>query len=364
MTAPGKAAAVGTTSAVLVIVSIDTEEDDWVPTRRDVTVENIRELPRLNRMLRDIGVRPTYFTNHAVAATPWAAEILRDMRADGGIEIGSHLHPWNTPPLEPEWQPRDTMLKNLPASLQHAKLAHLTAVHAEAFDSVPNAFRAGRWGMGPDAMRSLAALGYGIDSSVTPFTDWRSIDDGPDFVGAPLGAYRHDGGGDLRTPVPNGPVLEIPASFGYNRAPFHVWHKVHAALMRGWSRRLRLPGVCHHTGILRKLTLSPETDSVRDMLTLSRLLIEHGARYLHPFWHSPSACPGLSPFVATRADADRFPASIARYFEGLSKIAPLRFVTISEAACLLDPSPTRVATTSTIGPAAARPTSVEASHGR
>jgi hypothetical protein len=326
-------------SEILVIVSIDTEEDNWVPTRRGLTVENIRVLPRLNRVLRQLGMRPTYFTNHAVASTPWAAETLRDMRAEGGIEIAAHLHPWNTPPLEAEWQPRDTMLKNLPPSLQHAKLAHLTRVHAEAFDAAPNAFRAGRWGMGPNAMGSLAALGYGIDSSVTPFTDWRSIDDGPDFVGAPIDAYRHDGDRDLRTPAPDGPVLEIPASFGYNRAPFPVWHRVHSNLMRGLPRRLRLPGVCHHTGALRKLTLSPETDSVEDMLTLSRLLIEHGARYLHPFWHSPSTCPGLTPFVTSQRDADRFPATIERYFNGLNSIAPLRFVTISEAARLLDPNP-------------------------
>jgi hypothetical protein len=233
------------------------------------------------------------------------------------------------------------MLKNLSPSLQHEKLAHLTNVHTDAFEETPKAFRAGRWGMGPDAMRSLAQLGYGIDSSVTPYTDWRSIDDGPDYVGAPLGAYRHDGERDLREPAPNGSVLEIPASFGYNRAPFARWHRVHARLMDGWPSRLRLPGVCHHTGVLRKLTLSPETDSVGDMLALSRLLIEHGARYLQPFWHSPSACPGLTPFVTTQRDAERFPATIERYFSELSAIAPLRFVTISEAARVLDPSPKR-----------------------
>ena len=341
MTARGVRADAST--EVLVIVSIDTEEDNWVPTRDDVTVENIRVLPRINGLLRRMGIRPTYFTNHAVIAAHWAVEILREMRADGGVEIAAHLHPWNTPPLESSWQPRETMLKNLPASLQHAKLAHLTAAHASAFGTPPKAFRAGRWGMGPRAMQSLASLGYTIDSSVTPFTDWRSIDDGPDFVGAPLDVYRHDGSGDLRVPVPGGSVLEIPASFGYNRAPFTRWHNVHAALSRGWAKHARLPGICHHTGLLRKLTLSPETDSVEDMLTLSRLLIEHGARYLHPFWHSPSACAGLTPFVTSKSDAERFPAAIERYFTGLMSIAPLRFATISEAAALLDPERPRVA---------------------
>ena len=324
-------------AAVFVVVSVDTEEDNWQATRTGLTVENIREIPRLQRLLRQLGVRATYFTNYAVTSTPTSAAILREIAQEGDVEIAAHLHPWNTPPLEDRWQPRDTMLKNLPATLQHAKIEYLTLEHTRVFGRRPTAFRAGRWGLGPDAIRSLAQLGYHVDSSVTPYMDWRLYDEGPDFVGAQNQAYRLDGSTDPRLSVADGPVLEIPASFGYNRVPFARWHTVHERLTSPWARRLRLAGMFHRTGALRKITLSPETDTVHDMLSLSRRLIEQGVRYLHPFWHSPSLRPGLTPFVKTARDSERFFSAIESYFTELRSIAPLKFVTVSEAAAFLEP---------------------------
>src|ERR1041384_5273221 len=107
------------------IVSIDTEEDNWQPRRDGVPIENIRELPRLDSLFQRLGVRATYFTTHQVAIQEWAADILRQLQ-DGGAEIGAHLHPWNTPPLDEPFTPRNSMLANLPAALQLAKLERLT----------------------------------------------------------------------------------------------------------------------------------------------------------------------------------------------------------------------------------------------
>jgi len=131
------------TEPTFLIVSIDTEEDNWQPRRERVTVENIRELPRLDALFQGLGVRATYFTTYQVAIRTWAAAILRDLHA-GGAELGAHLHPWNTPPLDDAFVPRNTMLKNLPAALQLAKLERLTATLREAFGARPLAFRAGR----------------------------------------------------------------------------------------------------------------------------------------------------------------------------------------------------------------------------
>ena len=61
------------TPRVTLVVSIDTEEDNWQPVRTEATVDNIRELPRLHRALERVGVRPTYFVSYQVARRPWAA---------------------------------------------------------------------------------------------------------------------------------------------------------------------------------------------------------------------------------------------------------------------------------------------------
>src|SRR5258708_10730661 len=133
---------------VIVIVSIDTEEDNWHRTRTGVTVENIAELRGLAAFFDRLGVRPTYFTSYQVAIDPRAAATLREVSAGGRAEIGAHLHPWNTPPLDEAFVPRNSMLKNLPADLQRAKLGRLTAALEQAFGLSPRAFRAVRYGLG------------------------------------------------------------------------------------------------------------------------------------------------------------------------------------------------------------------------
>ncbi|OLE30935.1 MAG: hypothetical protein AUG43_01915 [Actinobacteria bacterium 13_1_20CM_3_68_10] len=319
---------------ILLIVSVDTEEDNWQPCRDGVTIDNIRELPRLDVLFQRLGVRATYFTTYQVAVRDWAAATLRQLRA-GGAEIGAHLHPWNTPPLDESFLPRNSMLKNLPPSLQFAKLERLTATLREAIGTPPLAFRAGRYGLGRETVPALIRCGYQVDSSVTPFVSWEAFDDGPTFVGAPLEMYRLGGGGDVRAPEPGGALIELPMSIGYSRLPFGVWGRIYRMLTARPLHALHLLGIASRLGLITRILLSPETHSVADMLTLSRRLIESGCRHLHLFFHSPSLRPGLSPFVADAPGVERFYRTIASYVENLSRLASVTFVTVSEAAALL-----------------------------
>jgi hypothetical protein len=311
---------------VLLIVSIDTEEDNWHRSRQDVTCENIGELPRQAEFFNRLGVRPTYFTTYRVATDPRAADLIREVGA-GGAEIAGHLHPWNTPPLTEPFTPRNSMLKNLPLELQVAKVQRLTGTLEEAFGVRPRAFRAGRYGLGRDTVAALLRCGYEVDSSVTPSVSWEEFDDGPTFVGAPLDVYRLAPGRNVNQPAENGELIEVPLSCGFGRRPFSIWGRLHRALDVPGLRWLR--SLCKHTA------LSPEVASVADMLTLSRRLLERGVRHLHLSWHSPSLRPGLSPFAATAADVARLYASVEEYLGRLSQITPLTFVTVSEAAAVL-----------------------------
>lgn len=318
----------------LLIVSIDTEEDNWRPSRDGITVENIRELPRLDALFQRLGVRATYFTAYQVALHDWAAGILRELHG-GGAELGAHLHPWNTPPLDEPFTPRNTMLKNLAAELQVAKIEHLTAALHEALGGRPVAFRAGRYGLGPETVKALLHCGYRVDSSVTPFVSWEAYDDGPTFVGAPLRPYRLSGNHDVRVPRPDGSLMELPVSIGYSRPPTLPWRSLHRLLSARVLHRLHLRGVAARVGLLKRIALSPETDSVPDMLTLTRRLLDAGVGHLHLFFHSPSLRAGLSPFNPDADSVEEMYRAIASYVEGAGRLTQLRFVTVSEAAMLL-----------------------------
>lgn len=320
------------------IVSLDTEEDNWSRSRTDVTVENIGELRRQARFFESLGVRPTYFTSYHVATDTCAAAVMRDIGGEGRAEIGAHLHPWNTPPLTEAFVPRNSMVKNLPADLQRAKIRTLTEAMQQAFGQRPTAFRAGRYGIGPDTVAALVSCGYRVDSSISPFVSLEAVDDGPTFVGAPIVPYRLGSDRDVRTPVPDGPIVEVPLSYGFSRGPFSVFEPVQR-LLEAAPPSLHLPGIAVRTGLVRRLSLSPEFQSVAQMLTLSARLLEHGARHLHISWHTPSLKPGLSPFTRTTADVERLFATIEGYLEKLANLTPFRFVTVNEAAAVLMEAP-------------------------
>jgi hypothetical protein len=324
-----------TSRSVLLIVSVDTEEDNWQPRRDGVTVENIRELPRLDALLRRLGVRATYFTTYQVAIHQAAVSLLRELRA-GGAEIGAHLHPWNTPPLDEPLLPRNSMLTNLPAALQLAKLERLTDTLRRAIGTGPLAFRAGRYALGPETVRALIRCGYQVDSSVTPHVSWEAFDDGPSFVGAPVGAYRLGGGNDVRIPQPGGALLEIPMSIGFSRTPFGVWSRIRRMLASPVLRPLHLAGLAARVGLIKRIFLSPEMQDVPDMLTLSRHLIDQGVGCLHLFFHSGSLRAGLSPYSPDQAAVDCLYGRIVSYVEQLARTTSLTFVTVSEAAARLE----------------------------
>ena len=85
---------------VILVITIDVEEDNWSISRSNLTVENVREINRLQVLFDRYGVKPTYLLSYQVTSCDWAVNILAKILAEGKCEIGAHLHPWNTPPLK------------------------------------------------------------------------------------------------------------------------------------------------------------------------------------------------------------------------------------------------------------------------
>jgi hypothetical protein len=325
----------GSRPTVTLSISIDTEEDNWVPTVDGVTVRNIQELPKLSAMFISLGVRATYFVTYQVVANPESAAVLRDLHRQGVAEIGAHLHPWNTPP-ECGLEFRVSMLRDYPPESQRQKLERLLEEFENSLGMKPTSFRAGRFGVGRSTIETLIRSGIYIDSSVTPLLSWEGSG-GPSFLDAPGGLYRLDGKENVRVPTESGVLVEYPITVGFTRFPPSSWPGVAKTLATPGSRRFHILGIASRLGLLRRVVLSPETHSVQDMLTVSRRLIEAKAPFLHLFFHSNSLLPGRTPFVRTVADVRHLYDSLRQYVEGLQKIADVRFCTVSEAAATLSP---------------------------
>jgi len=318
---------------VRVMVTIDTEEDDWGSYgATGASVENIQQLPELTELWDRFGARPTYFVNYPPMVSPEASEVLQGLAAGGGCEMGVHCHPWNTPPLEPLPVTDDdppSMMSRLSEVENEAKLRVLTERFKDLFGTRPRVFRAGRWGFGPSVAGPLHRLGYEADFSVSPYTDWSDIG-GPDYSRVSPFPYRFEPSEPF-VPSRAGALVEIPTSIGHLRGPQRLSGQVRGALERSILAKMKVVGLLDSLGLVARRWISPENTSSGDMKKLASTLTRKGHKVLDVTFHSPTLVPGLTPFVKTEADRRRFLRRIEEFLEFCSEEG-FRFATAGEVA--------------------------------
>jgi hypothetical protein len=139
-------------------------------------------------------------------------------------------------------------------------------------------------------------MGFLVDTSLMPRTDYRP-QGGPDFSDFDYQPFWF-GAGDR--------MLELPvtrALVGHlaTRAP-----ALFKATCRPALGGLRLPGILARTGLIERITLSPEGASLKAMCSLARCLLARGQRLFTLSYHSPSLQPGNTPYVKDQRDLDTF----------------------------------------------------------
>jgi hypothetical protein len=264
----------------------------------------MKHVGRGQRLLDAFGIRPTYVVNYAVASQPSGRDPLREILADGRCEVGSHVHPWNTPPLVEPVTALNSYICNLPPALQRDKLRVLHETVGDAFGAPPIVFKAGRYGLGRQTLQILHELGYRVDASINP-TMPPSADEGPDFRAFDSRPFRF---GESR-------LIEVPCTHAYAGWSGPLRRPIHAVASSRLLRPLRAVGVAARLGLVNRIMLSPEASTLAEMMTLTRSLLRDGLRDFSLTFHSPSLDPGHTPYVRTTTDLDRFLATIRAYCE-------------------------------------------------
>jgi hypothetical protein len=224
------------------------------------------------------------------------------------------------------------MLCNLPRDLRYLKIKALHSSIREQLGVTPVSFRSGRWGYGPGVAGVLRELGYRVDTSITPYTDWSACE-GPDFSARPPDVYRFEAD-DIFRRKPAGPLLEVPATIGFLQPNFDVCNAVLRGLSREPMSTLRLVGVFDRLRLLNKVWLSPELSDAQQMIALTRTMMRRGAGVVNLVFHSPALVAGLTPFVSTEEEEVTIRHRVASYlaFTSASGIEPL---TLSELSRLV-----------------------------
>lgn len=294
------------------IISIDTEEDDWGQySQEKPALQNIERVGVLQSLFDKYGVTPTYLVTYPVATNARSISLLRRIMEDGRCEIGTHCHPWNTPPFREVRNEWNSMLCNLPADLQFKKIETLHSVITQNFGVIPTSFRAGRWGLGEEIPRILANLNYKVDSSILAFQCWKSYG-GPDFsdifpspfMWAQLNGV-HEG--------KNSALLEVPATAGYTQNNFKVSNRIWRALGGKLMQMVRAKGILSHTKLLDKIWLSPEPANSSQMIKLTTRMLHNGYSFLNMFFHSNALKAGNGPYVKSSVEEELFIRKIEEF---------------------------------------------------
>ena len=287
------------------LVVIDTEEEfDWSRpfSRANVSTRSIPAQAKAQTIFDRLGIVPTYVIDYPVATDPAAAAFFRELREEGRAEIGAHLHPWVNPPHREEVNLQNSYHCNLPPALERAKIEALTEAVEQGVGARPTVFKAGRYGFGANAARTLRALGYKVDCSLLPYSDLRG-DGGPDFRRAPDQPFWLDAPGGL---------LEVPVTAGFFGAAPALGRALPAIFDHKLAASMRLPGLLSRTGIVTRSRLTPEGVSADEQCRLAKSLVRQGKKVLSLVYHSPSLEPGHTPYVRSAHDLARFLETLER----------------------------------------------------
>jgi phosphatidylinositol alpha-1,6-mannosyltransferase len=279
---------------VLCIVVDAEEEFPWghpISARNNTTV-SIRHQKWAHEIFSCYDAKPTYLVTYPIASDPSASSVLREYLADGQCDIGAQLHPWVTPPFDSGTDERLSFPGNLPVAEEREKIRRLCGAIGDSFGLRPTAYKAGRYGLGPNTAALLEEEGFMVDTSLIPRTSYAELG-GPNFSDFD---YRPFWFGNRRR------LLELPVTRALTGLLARRMPSLYAVTERRFAAAIRARGLLARGRLLERITLSPEGSDLGAMCRLCRTMLERGERILTLSYHSPSLQPGNTPYVRDQRD--------------------------------------------------------------
>lgn len=267
------------------VLTVDTEEEfDWEkPFARDGHgTEHLKALPRFQALCADFGVSPCYLVDLPIVEDAFGADLLGSYAQSGHAEIGVQLHPWVNPPFEEALTAYNSYACNLPPALERAKLTWLHGAIVDRLGVRPDAYRAGRYGAGPETISILRDLGIAIDTSVRARFDY-SCQHGPDYSQHSLHPYWLD----------KGHVMELPLTTVYGGA----MRAVGSRLFADWFQSNTARSLLARSKLLERIALTPEGIPVSKALQAVDIALDEQVPIINLSLHSPSLDVGYTPYV-------------------------------------------------------------------
>jgi hypothetical protein len=278
-------------------ITIDVEEEGLFRGKYDphnTSVSNVSQLRRLDSIFLEWGIRPTLLTTYPVVSNETALNLLLELQERWKAEIGAHLHPWNTPPLEtlpyPEPVPSEFMSKELLKAKLETLVNSLNRRGIQA-----TSFRMGRFNMGPRMFSVLQEVGIEVDSSIAPMQRYCG---GPDHLTAPTDPYFPDPADPCRpgdSKILEAPLTTVPLTRNLGRYLQALDESIIPRASLSWF------AMC-----LGALSVQPLGTGLRRMKAAALAHSARGGQVLTLFFHSSELIAGGSPELPTTEHVNRF----------------------------------------------------------
>jgi len=265
--------------------------------------------------------------DHAVSNNVDSAAILRELPRKH-CEIGAHLHPWVNPPFTEKTTEFLSHVINLPIDLVEAKLVELISSIKTNIGVKPTSFRTGRWGINGAVIELLIKYEFEVDSSIYPLyhNDYFTC------VTAPIKQYYPSlANTNIHDKKHKHNILELPVSCGFNRSNYSLAQKMHRLFEKRPFSWLKMNGVLWHTLLLRKIYLSPELCTSKDMNRLIDNKLKNGDTCFHMYLHSSSLLSDITGLNNEVNARENICQRIGEVVHHLTHVADVEFVTLTEA---------------------------------
>ncbi len=280
-------------------LTIDTEGDNIWSAPRDISAKNTEKLYRFQSLCEKYDIKPIYLTNYEASINKGFQKFVKEHKDN--LEIGLHLHAWNSPPIKPltqddyKYQPylheysNDLIIKKIEYLISHLK---------ETFNCDIVSHRGGRYSINSTIIKVLYENGIKIDCSVVPGIDWSSSKGDPSRNGGP-----NFKGYNPKINVIDDSLIEIPVT---------------TYIVNDYINNLKDTNVLKR--ILRKffnyknLILRSKVDNLDELKKVVKHNLKNECTHLDYIIHSSELVKGYSPLIKTNEEEDVFYKNLEKFF--------------------------------------------------
>lgn len=194
-------------------LTVDTEGDNIWERPKTITAKNVESLYTFQELCNRYKIKPIYLVNYEALINSIFKEFCDHHLKLKNIEIGMHIHAWNSPPLisltsdDNFYQP---YLHEYPEKIISSKIDYMVKFLEDSFNIKILSHRGGRYSVNEFMLSELIKHGIKVDCSYTPGISWQRS----------LGHPQKKGGPDFRKVNRNihfiktkeGMINEIPVS--------------------------------------------------------------------------------------------------------------------------------------------------------